>query len=137
MVRPAGLEPATFWFVAKHSIRLSYERIYTIVISSPAQKCGGEQGIRTLDTGFSPYTRLAGERLRPTRPTLHVVFIQQGWRRRWDSNPRDPFEPNGFQDRHLKPLGHPSIKWDYELRQLYYHKISSLSIIKIKIFSEA
>ena len=35
-------------------------------------KLGGEQGIRTLDTGFSQYTRLAGERLRPTRPTLHV-----------------------------------------------------------------
>ena len=54
MVRPAGLEPATFWFVAKHSIRLSYERIYTFVISSPAQKCGGEQGIRTHGTLSSP-----------------------------------------------------------------------------------
>jgi hypothetical protein len=31
-----------------------------------------------------------------------------GWRRRWDSNPRDPFGPNGFQDRRLQPLGHPS-----------------------------
>ena len=31
---------------------------------------GGEWGIRTLDTGFVPYTRLAGERLQPTRPTL-------------------------------------------------------------------
>ena len=24
--RPEGLEPATFWFVARHSIQLSYER---------------------------------------------------------------------------------------------------------------
>ena len=31
------------------------------------------------------------------------------WRRGWDSNPRDPFESNGFQDRRLQPLGHPSI----------------------------
>jgi hypothetical protein len=31
-----------------------------------------------------------------------------GWRRGWDSNPRDPFGPNGFQDRRLQPLGHPS-----------------------------
>ena len=26
-----------------------------------------------------------------------------GWRRGWDSNPRDPFGPNGFQDRRLQP----------------------------------
>jgi hypothetical protein len=30
------------------------------------------------------------------------------WRRGWDSNPRDPFGSNGFQDRRLQPLGHPS-----------------------------
>ena len=29
MVRPGGLEPSTFWFVARHSIQLSYERVYT------------------------------------------------------------------------------------------------------------
>ena len=33
---------------------------------------GGERGIRTLDTGFGPYTPLAGERLRPARPSLRV-----------------------------------------------------------------
>jgi hypothetical protein len=31
-----------------------------------------------------------------------------GWRRGWDSNPRDPFGPNGFQDRRFQPLTHPS-----------------------------
>src|ERR1700722_1373323 len=30
------------------------------------------------------------------------------WRRRGDSNPRDPFGPNGFQDRRFQPLTHPS-----------------------------
>jgi hypothetical protein len=30
------------------------------------------------------------------------------WRRGWDSNPRDPFGPNGFQDRRIQPLCHPS-----------------------------
>jgi hypothetical protein len=31
------------------------------------------------------------------------------WRRGRDSNPRDPFEPNGFQDRRFQPLTHPSV----------------------------
>lgn len=30
------------------------------------------------------------------------------WRMGRDSNPRDPCEPAGFQDRCLQPLGHPS-----------------------------
>src|SRR5258708_24513057 len=30
------------------------------------------------------------------------------WRRRRDSNPRDPFESNGFQDRRFQPLTHSS-----------------------------
>ena len=30
------------------------------------------------------------------------------WRREWDSNPRDPFGPGGFQDRSFKPLRHLS-----------------------------
>ncbi len=32
-----------------------------------------------------------------------------GWRRKRDSNPRGPFEPCGFQDRRLQPLGHSSV----------------------------
>ena len=70
---------------------------------------GGEQGIRTLDTGFSPYTRLAGERLRPTRPTLHNlvagVFGGGGGIRTHGTN-----GITGFQDQLLKPLGHSSNK---------------------------
>src|SRR5262249_10275952 len=31
------------------------------------------------------------------------------WRRERDSNPRAPFEANGFQDRRFQPLTHPSI----------------------------
>ena len=34
--------------------------------------------------------------------------IKTGWRRGWDSNPRDPFGPNGFQDRRSQPLSYPS-----------------------------
>jgi hypothetical protein len=34
--------------------------------------------------------------------------LQTLWRKRWDSNPRYAFTHGGFQDRYLKPLGHPS-----------------------------
>ena len=35
-------------------------------------------------------------------------FRKGKWRRGWDSNPRYAFTHAGFQDRCLKPLGHPS-----------------------------
>ncbi len=44
MVRLAGIEPTTPWFVAKYSIQLSYSRVPTI---------GGEGGIRTHGTLFT------------------------------------------------------------------------------------
>ena len=33
LVRLKGFEPPTFWFVAKHSIQLSYSRIRYFVVS--------------------------------------------------------------------------------------------------------
>ena len=33
---------------------------------------------------------------------------QKQWRKGWDSNPRWACTHGGFQDRCLKPLGHPS-----------------------------
>src|SRR5713101_1435659 len=36
------------------------------------------------------------------------VVTWKCWRRRRDSNPRDPFESNGFQDRRIHPLCHSS-----------------------------
>ena len=71
MVRPERFELPTPWFVAKYSIQLSYGRVrqnYTLKQIARVTKLrvtGGEGGIRTLDTGLSPYTPLAGERLRP------------------------------------------------------------------------
>ena len=53
---------------------------------------------------YNPHTRLAGEHHRPARSSLLSVFsVAEGV----------GFEPtelsfNGFQDRRLKPLGHPS-----------------------------
>src|SRR5271155_3864844 len=51
-----------------------------------------------------------------------------GWRRGWDSNPRDPFRPNGFQDRRLQPLGHPSAGLSTELSRLLLAQSRRLQI---------
>ena len=65
---------------------------------------------------FSAYTRLAGERLQPTRPSLLCFkYVAEGV----------GFEPtdvsvNGFQDRRLKPLGHPSLVQLIEILQLIF-----------------
>src|SRR4030042_6692352 len=37
----------------------------------------------------------------------YIKFAQA--RRGWDSNPRSACTDNGFQDRHHRPLGHPSV----------------------------
>jgi hypothetical protein len=41
------------------------------------------------------------------RVLLRILAI---WRKGWDSNPRYPCRHAGFQDRCLKPLGHPSLR---------------------------
>src|ERR1700745_3652263 len=55
------------------------------------------------------------ERKVPLEWPLLRMFVDRGgrgwtasWRKGWDSNPRGRCRPGGFQDRCLKPLGHPS-----------------------------
>src|SRR3954451_11557453 len=47
----------------------------------------------------------------PSPPLTAVISkcCRKSWRKGWDSNPRYPCRHAGFQDRCLKPLGHPSI----------------------------
>lgn len=39
---------------------------------------------------------------------IKTIIYNQNWRMGWDSNPRYALTHAGFQDRCLKPLGHPS-----------------------------
>src|SRR5262245_4616435 len=50
VVRPAGFEPATFGFVVRRSIQLSYGR------AQPPPRSGVEAGIRTRDQAHHPVT---------------------------------------------------------------------------------
>ena len=61
----------------------------------------------------SPHTRLAGERLQPTRPSLrdfekskYIFNESSGGGSRIRTH--GALTLNGFQDRRLQPLGHPS-----------------------------
>jgi hypothetical protein len=41
--------------------------------------------------------------------TVSMLIVQQGWRKRRDSNPRYPFGYASFQDWSHQPLGHSSV----------------------------
>ena len=55
-----------------------------------------------LFSRFPTYTLLLNH------PMSRPLASRTGWRRERDSNPRYPFEHNGFQDRRFQPLTHPS-----------------------------
>ena len=77
LARPERFELPTFWFVARHSIQLSYGRVVR------RNSTGGERGIRTLE-GLLTLTPLAGARLRPLG---HLSLMQRAAK---DSDPAAP-----------------------------------------------
>ena len=62
-----------------------------------------------LPTGLHHCLQAAAERRSSTTPpNMEREARAANWRREWDSNPRWTRAHAGFQDRCLKPLGHPS-----------------------------
>ena len=55
------------------------------------------------------------------RSVKHVSGPTKNWRRRRDSNPRDPYGSNGFQDRRFQPLTHSSALIINDLVYLLLH----------------
>ena len=103
MARPERFERPTAWFVARYSIQLralgrahytdmsgfSQQLIKTKrTTNGPFRVDGGERGIRTLD-GLLAHTPLAGERLRPARPSLQCNRCKPNYARsRKNTKPR-------------------------------------------------
>jgi hypothetical protein len=96
--------------------------IVTAPVSLCSRKCTSGLVWENIGISIGFSRTVAGERESACRespsigPNIEVSAITLGterkrmtdWRRGWDSNPRDPFGPNGFQDRRFQPLTHPS-----------------------------
>ena len=68
MARRKGLEPLTFWFVARHSIQLSYERVCSVLFNS-------ENYINTRAVKKQPFSALIFQGSRSKRG---AVFPSRG-----------------------------------------------------------
>src|ERR1700691_3572192 len=102
-------------------------------IAARTALCGGQR-IKRFNS-FSDSTETDGFLVAAhnTRTITHIILYYkfaaaamqarffERWRRRRDSNPRDPFESNGFQDRRLQPLGHSSALIKNNLPKVLLH----------------
>ena len=104
---------------------------------------GGERGIRTLDTGLSPYNALAGRRLRPLGHLSGNGF-REGLRIVADTTPSAVTSPNGpakEDDENLHGIQTPSLKPNARCRtrtasSMYFSSITTeILISEVEIIS--
>ena len=83
---------------------------YTRTISQPCQVAGTQPQpyVFALNQRFSPLITPPAFVSTPTTAPLAKTSLRGNRRRRKDSNPRGPCDPNGFQDRRIRPLCHSS-----------------------------
>jgi hypothetical protein len=91
-------------FLSWNHREIAFEATVSSFISSGDQPCGARsfarQPLRRASSSWTP-----------------AVRCDKVWRKEWDSNPRGSGPPAGFQDRCLKPLGHPSLERPFQSRQ--------------------
>ena len=94
----------TFAKTARQRIRLEgggYRRDHLRALAQRVEVADGE--VRIMGSKTRLLQALTGKTGVNSVPTQGL-----NWRKGWDSNPRYPCGHAGFQDRCLKPLGHPS-----------------------------
>src|SRR5205085_3220960 len=72
----------------------------------PSPKNPPIRSSKPCDVGRQPSDGML-DGILPYIPSKILILLHK-WRMGWDSNPREACTPAGFQDRCLKPLGHPS-----------------------------
>ena len=79
-----------------------------VAASSPSGVTWAASTVERWATNWATKSGMTGQHLAIDRRKYCVITTLYGWRMGRDSNPRYPCEHVGFQDRCLKPLGHPS-----------------------------
>ena len=105
LVRSEGFEPPTFWFVAKHSIQLSYERISKHALIKCQKKWWLQRESNQRHQDFQSCAL-------PTE-----LWSQLKWRFQRDSNPRSSaWQADVLTSCTMEPIGCGDRIWTCDLR---------------------